>query len=444
MVSFFADLVVNSLQAVPVIVLVLIIRQWGFLPPRWQYGLWLIPMARIILPWSLTSMAMDPFIPALFPDPLHIHAVVIRAGSVTDLIAGCFSGKPTGPLSFPGQGGRPLIPAFALIWGLVVATLAGVMVFRSILFLKRVRQNRQLVCESPLERLEQCKARMKVRVPLVVVETGEVKGPVLFGWLRPRILLPKGMVHCLKISDLDAVFSHELGHIKQQDIFLRYLGAFVLILHWFNPLVWVMAHLMDKDRERACDALVLSGMTRQERKVYGQVLISMACPASKSLPGFACIAESKSDIKRRIQMIAEFKKISNRYALGLGVGFFLFILSVFSVGFGIAGSTPVSDLPGFAQKFVAHMAAGEHDMVVCHFDAAMTRAMDREKLKSTWDALVRQIGPFKQILTALKSSEQGFQVVYVALEFEKAAPEMKFVFNDKAQVSGLWILPGKP
>ena len=143
-------------------------------------------------------------------------------------------------------------------------------------------------------------------------------------------------------------------------------------------------------------------------------------------------------------MIAEFKKTSNRCALGLGVGFFLFTLTVFTVGFGIADSTPVSDLPGFARKLVGHMAAGEHDMVVCHFDAAMTRAMDREKLKTTWDSLVGQIGPFKQALTARKAQEQGFQIVYVVLEFEKATPEIKFVFNDKAQVSGLWILPGKP
>ncbi|WP_320044297.1 M56 family metallopeptidase [uncultured Desulfobacter sp.] len=443
MVSLFADLVANSVQAVPAIVLVLIIRQWFSLPPRWQYGLWLIPMARLILPWSLTSIAVNQFIPELVPDPLHIHTVLVRSGTVTDLITGWFPGQAAGPGSFPGQGGSFLIPAAALIWGAGATAMAGIMVCRSVMFLKTVRQNRQLVCESPLERLEQCKIRMKVRIPLVVVETGEVKGPVLFGWLRPRILLPKGMVHHLKTSDLDAVFSHELGHIKQQDIFLRYLGAFVLALHWFNPLVWVMVHLMGKDRERACDALVLSGMTRRERKGYGQVLISLACPASKALPGFACIAESKSDIKRRIQMIAEFKKTSTRRTIALGAFFLLLSLSVFTVGLGIAGNTPVSDLPGFAQKLVAHMAAGEHDMVVCHFDAAMAGAMDREKLKQTWDSLVSQAGPFKQVLKTRNAQEQGYNIVYVALEFEKAAPEMKFVFNDKAQVSGLWILPGK-
>jgi len=443
MAGFFVNLAAGSVQAVPAIVLVLIARRWGFLPPRWQYGLWLIPMARIILPWSLTSMTLDQFIPGVVPDLSQIHAAVVRAGTVTDLVTGCFAGNTAGPGGAPELAGRRLIPVSALVWGVVAAAMAGVMVSRSVLFLKRVRQNRQLVCERPLERLEQCKARMNVRGPLVVVETGEVKGPVLFGWLRPRILLPRGMVHGLAPSELDAVFSHELGHIKQQDIFLRYLGAFVLILHWFNPLVWVMVHLMDKDRERACDALVLSGMTGQARKVYGQVLISLVSPASKALPGFACIAESKSDIKRRIQMIAEFKKTSRRRALGFGAGFFLFTLSVFTVGFGVAGSMPVSGLPGFAQTLVGHMAAGEHDMVVCHFDAAMARAMDRETLKNTWDSLVRQAGPFKQVLTARKAREQGYAIVYVPLEFEKAGLEMKFVFNDKAQVAGLWIVPGK-
>ncbi|MCG8553039.1 MAG: DUF3887 domain-containing protein [Desulfobacterales bacterium] len=443
MTSLFADLAANSVRAVPAIVLVLIIRQWVFLPPRWQYGLWLIPMARLILPWSLTSITMNQFIPELIPDPLHIHTVLVRAGTLTDFLTGGFPGQASGPGSFLGQGANLWIPAAALIWGAGAAAMAAVIVFRSVLFWKKVRQNRQLVCESPLERLEQCKARMKVRTPLVVVESAEIKGPVLFGWLRPRILLPKGMVHHLKTSELDAVFSHELGHIKQQDIFLRYLGAFVLAFHWFNPLAWVMVHLMGKDRERACDALVLSGMTRQERKHYGQVLISLACPPSRALPGGACIAESKSDIKRRIQMIAEFKKTSTRRTMALGAFFLLLTLSVFTMGLSVAGNTPVSDLPGFAQKLVAHMAAGEHGMVVCRFDSTMARAMDLEKLKQTWDALVSQAGPFKQALNTRTAQEQGYNIVYVTLAFEKSSPEMKFVFNDKAQISGLWILPGK-
>ena len=439
MAGLFAHVAASSVQAVWVIVLVLIIRQWGVLPARWQYGLWLIPMARIILPWSLTSISMAQFIPQLFPDPLLIHSAVVRAGTVTDFITSTFFGNLEGPGESAGQGGISLILVAALIWAGVAAAMAGGMVVRSVLFLNRVRQNRQLVSESPLERLEQCKVKMKVRLPLVVVETGEVKGPVLFGWLRPRILSPKGMAGCLDPSGLDAVFSHELGHIKQQDIFLRYLGAFVLVLHWFNPLVWVMIYLMDKDRERACDALALSLMTGRERKVYGQVLVSLARPASKVLPGFACIAESKSDIKRRIQMIAEFKKTSNRVALGLGAGFLLLTLSVFSVGFGIAGNGPVSDLPGFTRKLVAHMAAGEHGMVVCHFDETMARAMDEEKLKKFWDSMATQMGPFKQIPKTRTAREEGFQIVYVTLEFEKASSEMKFVFNDKTQICGLWI-----
>ncbi len=224
MVNFFADLAAGSVQAVPAIVLVLIIRQWDFLPPRWQYGLWLIPMARLILPWSLTSFTMNQFIPERLSDPLYIHTVLVRAGTLTDFITGDFPGQASGLGSFLGQGYSFWIPAAALIWGAGAAAMAAIIVFRSVLFLKKVRQNRQLVCESPLERLEQCKARMKVRTPLVVVETGAVKGPVLFGWLRPRILLPKGMVHHLETSELDAVFSHELGHIKQQDIFYGTLG----------------------------------------------------------------------------------------------------------------------------------------------------------------------------------------------------------------------------
>ena len=106
MAGLFAHVAASSVQAVWVIVLVLIIRQWGVRPARWQYGPWLIPMARIILPWSLTSISMAQFIPQLFPDPLLIHSAVVRAGTVTDFITSTFSGNLEGPGKSPGQGNR--------------------------------------------------------------------------------------------------------------------------------------------------------------------------------------------------------------------------------------------------------------------------------------------------------------------------------------------------
>jgi Tol biopolymer transport system component len=84
------------------------------------------------------------------------------------------------------------------------------------------------------------------------------------------------------------------------------------VLHWFNPLVWVAFYRMQSDRELACDALVLSYTHSGESKEYGRTIVSLLERFSRPqrLPSMAGILENKSQLKRRIKMIAKFKKTS--------------------------------------------------------------------------------------------------------------------------------------
>jgi beta-lactamase regulating signal transducer with metallopeptidase domain len=109
-----------------------------------------------------------------------------------------------------------------------------------------------------LDLLEDRKLQMGVRTPLVLVETASVTSPALLGFIQPRLLLPAGLIANFSATELRYVFLHELGHLRRSDIPMNWLLSLLLVILWFNPLVWYAFSRLRADRELACDALALA------------------------------------------------------------------------------------------------------------------------------------------------------------------------------------------
>ena len=69
------------------------------------------------------------------------------------------------------------------------------------------------------------------------------------------------------------ILAHEREHLKYHDNVWKPLGMFILILHWFNPLVWLSYHLFCRDIEFACDERAIRRMNHQEKKHYMESLL---------------------------------------------------------------------------------------------------------------------------------------------------------------------------
>jgi beta-lactamase regulating signal transducer with metallopeptidase domain len=286
------------------------------LPIRWHYCLWLLLLIRLAIPWLPESrISVFNLVPRSmqqgrilesYSKPQSAHGMGFYRHFESKGLAE--QQQQEDPKTFLIRLVR-MMPLLWLFGTVVLAVYVGAGNFR---LWWLVTRERPLTDQKILDLLEDCKSEMGVRTILGVVMTDKVKSPALFGFLRPRLLLPAGMIETLSRDELRYVFLHELGHLRRRDIYVGWLMSFLQVLHWFNPLVWLAFYRMQTDRELACDALVLTCTRSGESKEYGRTIVNLLERFSRPqrLPSMAGILETKSQLKRRIKMIADYKKTS--------------------------------------------------------------------------------------------------------------------------------------
>jgi beta-lactamase regulating signal transducer with metallopeptidase domain len=357
MQNFFGNyplgaLVKASWQAAVLILLVLAV-QWALgrrLEPRWRYGLWFLVVLRLALPWTAPSVV------SLF-NLLNLNgarAVAARLqGETGSEEAANRARTPVQPQSVPGKtvapaswlGGQPWL--WAAFWGAGAGSLGAWLWTTHHRIWRRVTSCRPLIDEKVLNLLEDCKQAMGLRAPVSVIETDAVSSPSLFGFVRPRLLLPRGLTRNFTLDELRLIFLHELGHIRRHDILVGWLMTALQIVHWFNPLVWLAFYRMRAERELACDALALSYARDEENQLYGRTMIKLLerFGGSAWAPSLAGTVESKNQLKERITMIAKYRRSSRGPALAgaLFIGLGLVTLTDAQSGSKSAGATAADE-----------------------------------------------------------------------------------------------------
>ena len=340
---FFEWLLRTTVQASVLIALILLVQLIlrGRLGIRWCYCLWLVLLIRMAMPWAPQSrVSMFNLIPQSLPQRQTEYARQEVGDDSADSDVADKSTAESTPVTTTGvaqdtskaitaapeigkeaQGRlKPVVSEVAnilpLIWLTGALVLAVYVCAGNFNLWWLVTRERPLTDQSILELLEDCKSQMGIRTIMGVVITDKVKSPALFGFVRPRLLLPAGMVETLSREELRYVFLHELGHLKRHDIYVGYLSSFLQVLHWFNPLIWLAFYRLRADRELACDALVLARTQSGESKNYGRTIVNLLERFSRPrrLPAMAGILETKAQLKRRITMIARFKKNSYQWS----------------------------------------------------------------------------------------------------------------------------------
>jgi bla regulator protein BlaR1 len=280
------------------------------LPARWRFALWFLVLVRLsLIPlpesrWSLYNWLPAPERAAhLLPATAQPLAAHIDGASLAALENA----------AIPSHAPPPGLPIN--IWQIAAAFyLAGVAIvlaralLATIALRSTVRGARPIDDPALLAAVDAARRSVGLRRPLPARITTELPSPAVVGVLRPRLLLPLEVLTAFTPAELRFVFLHECAHIRRNDVALNYWLVLVAALHWFNPIVWLMLPRIRADRELACDEAVL--LNTNETAAYGETLLKLAESSvlARPLVGAVGVVETRSFFKRRIRMIAAFRR----------------------------------------------------------------------------------------------------------------------------------------
>lgn len=332
--AIFSWILKTSLMASVLVGLILMVKfvLKDKLNIKWQYMIWFILILRLILPWapesSFSLFNLLSFTEKLISAPTISGIVQNDSTTPNFTVTGTVTEEnnqiPHGNQAAVSNGtvavGKEVSwfdVSLTLIWILGIITLAMYLILLNRKFSRKIKKGYYVRFEDILIVLEQCKGALHIKRNIPLVVTNGVEGPTLYGWLRPKILLPAKVMQDFTLHELRYIFIHELIHLKRKDIFVNWLTAILLILHWFNPVLWYAYKRMREDQELSCDAAAVSNIRSDEVNGYGLTLIKMLERYSQTsqFQTVANFSANKSQLKRRITMITLFKNNSYKWSV---------------------------------------------------------------------------------------------------------------------------------
>lgn len=350
------------------ILAVLLLRRLlrGRIGPGLQYALWLLVLVRLLLPVSFGAARVSvqnlvrdaderaasrvvTYVNQTAPDPVPSEPAPAQSATAQPQHTQSAAAPQSQPEAQLTETARPvtLLDILRCAWYAGMAAMALWLIATNLAFRARLAKRARRI-EYP-----GCK------LPLYITEA--VETPCLFGVLRPDIYItpeaasePETLAHSVE---------HELTHYRHGDHIWALLRCICLVLHWYDPLVWLAAALSRRDAELACDEATIRRLGEAERAAYGRTLIRISCERRPTLLRTATTMNcGKRGLRERIALIAKRPKTA-AYALVI-----LILAAVAVTGCTFTGAQAGEpDLEGFIAEN-SGLTAGEGQYLAASYD----------------------------------------------------------------------------
>lgn len=270
------------------------------LPKKTFLILWWIALIRLLVPFSIKSVtSIYSLLQSIYSDINPVRTAQTTTflpihGNMPEIANG---------LSEAMVQRTESISILSVIW------LAGLLLCFGFFAVSYIKCYREFRFSLPVENdiLEAWKEKHPLKRSLSIRQTETIAAPLSYGVIRPVILMPKN-TEWKNIYQLRYVLEHEYVHIRRFDMLTKLIMIAAVCIHWFNPLVWVMYILFNRDLELSCDETVVRRFGMDIKSVYATALISMEEKKSGLTP--LCNSFSKNAIEERIRAIMKIKKTS--------------------------------------------------------------------------------------------------------------------------------------
>ena len=294
------NLLQMSLSGAVMILVIVVIRALAVnkLPKKTFLVLWSVVEVRLLIPYSLHSA-------------FSVYSLLGQPASMGDTI----NDSPIIPF-IPMVATQNVTPKPAAVdtavvtvdpW--IVVWIVGALACATFFAMTYLKCRREFKASLPVdnEYAKLWQGEHHIYRTIEIRQSGRISAPLTYGIFRPVILMPK----TTDWDDLDTlkyVLTHEYVHIRRFDAVTKLVLTVTLCIHWFNPAVWIMYALANRDIELSCDEAVIRRFGEPTKLSYAMALIRME--ETRSGPAPLCNNFSKNAIEERIIAIMKTKKTS--------------------------------------------------------------------------------------------------------------------------------------
>ena len=284
--ELFLKIINMSISASWLVLAVLILRFVLKKAPKWiNVLLWGIVAIRLICPFSFESTLS--LIPSAETIPLNIGM------DTTPTINSGISAINNAVNPIISQSNTPMAGSSVNLLQITIGIYEYIWIFGMIAL--------ALYTAISYWRLRR-KVDTAVRYKDNIFQSENVSFPFVLGIIKPRIYLPFKM----NGQYLEHVVAHEQAHICRKDHWWKPLGFLLLMIHWFNPLMWLAYVLLCRDIELACDEKVIKELGNEQRGDYTQALV--ACSINRRMIAACPLAFGEVSVKERVKSVMNYKK----------------------------------------------------------------------------------------------------------------------------------------
>ncbi len=288
MSKLFLDLLNASISASWLVLAVLLARFCLKRAPRWTVVLlWAIVALRLLWPGEITLESPLSLVPSAETIPHTIlteNSFNLQTGidPVDERVNDYLGDYYYEGVTVPTDRGKDMVGAISILWVVGMVALSGYALISYLRIKRRVAT--------------------AVRLWEGVYQSEFVTSPFVLGLIKPRIYLPNHMEEKILLH----VLEHETAHIRRRDHWWKPMGYVLLILYWFNPVMWVAYFFLCRDIELACDERVARTLDDRGRMEYSEALLR----SSVSRWGIsACpLAFGEVGVKARIRSVLHYKR----------------------------------------------------------------------------------------------------------------------------------------
>lgn len=223
-----------------------------------QYGLLKFCLACFFLPLALgKSLLWNLFMPKqppVFNEYVFLDNRIVRT---TD----GFRLYPSGGFY------QVLIP----LWLLLLAVVLGCRLWGYLRFRKRVLR-RLRPDAGHAEEFEALKERLGIRSKVSLLYCDAKVSPFTLGFFRPCVVITAAIPDDAR----SLAMQHELQHIRACDFLFRILAFAAMLLHCWNPFIYLFWKEFCEIQELACDERTTAAFSRGELCSYGHLLVDVS------------------------------------------------------------------------------------------------------------------------------------------------------------------------